>query len=157
MMERLFTAPVTITRLGSDPCGMARPSHGVVDLAIAGRRGGVGDLIAGSAGDAGLEDLAGVVVFRRSRGGEVFETGTITMEMDMDTTTAATWQIPVPIFTIIAVSLPEMVSTRLTAKAAKGGRATTGMLTIRERANSPPGSGRGCKVFPAASGIQRAN
>jgi len=149
MMERLFTAPVTITRLGSDPCGMARPSHGVGDLAIAGRRGGVGDLIAGSGGDAGLDDLAGVVVFRRSRGGEVYETGTITMEMDMDTTTAATWQIPVPIFTIIAVSLPEMVSTRLNRQGRQGregdyGHAynsRTGQLAAGQRARVQSVSG----------------
>ena len=94
-------------------------------------------------------DLAGVAAIRRLRVGEVFATGTITIEPDGEATTTTDSLIPGPTFTAITDSLeergvkgsfPEMVST---PRAAKDGQAITATLTIPGRANSPAGSRRG--------------
>ena len=153
MMERSFTAPVTITRPGLGPCGMALPSRGVVVLPIAGRRGGVGDLTAVLAGAGDLEDLAGWNAIRRSHGGEVFDTGTIMMETDGEIWGVAGWPIPAPIFITVTASLAEMDATGsspkmvLLPRVGKGWRVTMARLTTRGRVNWRRAAGAGAKCF----------
>ena len=168
MTERLSMARDMIMRLGSDRCGMVRPSLGAAALTIAGRRGGVGASTADLAGAVDLRDLVGGAVIRHSHGGEVIGAGMIMAATDGGMGTGATWPILALIFTIIGIhlahsgamvgagSLPGTVLTQPTAKATMAEPVTTGALTIRGRANSPPVNGRECKVFPAAPGIQPA-
>ncbi len=161
-------APGKITRLGSDRSGMVRPPPGAAALTIAGRRGGVGASTAGSAGAVDLRDLAGGAVIRHSHGGEVIGAGMIMAVTDGGMGTAATGPIPALIFTTIGIllahsgeminagGLPAIVLTLPTAKATMAGPVATGELTIRGLANSQPDNGGGCKMFPAALGIQPA-
>ena len=111
-----------------------------------------GDLIAGSAGVAVLEDLAGVVAFHRSRGGEVFGTGTITMGTDIGITTTKAGRILVAMFTTSMISsgeahimacLLEMVST---TRSTMTGPGITAKLTTHEPACSVLDKQRECNA-----------
>lgn len=148
-MERLFMAPVTIIRHGSEHIGTAGLALGGMDSTTVGRRGGAGATVAAVAGVAGVGDHSGgasSLLFHFS--GRLDTTITVMTGQAADFGRAGA----TPVRMFIGTRAPLME--RGAAAKSFGSEMTTVVLTIRAPARSRPDSADGWRMCPAPRGIQ---